>query len=291
VTPTGNKVAAGGLPQQNPTASRMATPHRSRRDRQMDGDVLVVGGESSSGLGDDGGHRHGSSTPAAAGAGNARAPVPEVVRGGLDDKVKPSALLAGKAGQRPDLSLLLRRNTAIPCGTVTYIVSEHPGSVMCVVANDVYSADGSVVLIERGSVAHGERREVMLQGQARIGAIWSRIDTPYGVFADVNSLATDALGATGIPAQIDNHLSERFGGAVLLSLIGDFGQAVANRANNSGGTIQFSNTSTAGQDLASKTLEHTINIPPTGYVNQGAATTILVLRDMDFRGVYELARK
>jgi type IV secretion system protein VirB10 len=77
----------------------------------------------------------------------------------------------------------------------------------------------------------------------------------------------------------------------LLSLIGDFGQAVANRANNSGGTIQFSNTSTAGQDLASKTLEHTINIPPTGYVNQGAATTILVLRDMDFRGVYELARK
>lgn len=252
--------------------------------RRMDGDVLVQMGGGAGGFGD--GH-----TGAPGGTLPVRQVAAESPRGGLDDKVKPSVLQAGIAGQRQDMSMLLQRGTAIPCGDITKIVSEHSGMVMCVVSNDVYSADGKVLLIERGSKAFGERREVMLQGQARIAAIWSRIDTPYGVYVDVNSLATDTLGATGIPANVDNHFGQRFGGAVLLSLIGDIGQAAANRTRDGGGTITFGNTATAGQDLASKTLDNTINIPPTGYVNQGEATTILVLRDMDFRSVYELARK
>jgi type IV secretion system protein VirB10 len=266
------------------TAPRIQTASQ----RRMDGDVLVLVGGGNGGFGDDG------SAPRI-GALSGALPVTQAAiespRNGLDDKVKPSVLQAGIAGQRQDMSLLLQRGTAIQCGNITKIVSEHSGMVTCVVSNDVYSADGKVVLIERGSKAFGERREVMLQGQARIAAIWSRIDTPYGVFADVNSLATDPLGAAGIPANVDNHLSQRFGGAILLSLIGDIGQAAANRTRDGGGTITFGSTATAGQDLASKTLDNTINIPPTGYVNQGEATTIFVLRDMDFRSVYELARK
>jgi type IV secretion system protein VirB10 len=242
--------------------------------RRMDGDVLSDG-----------------HTGAPGGTLPVRQVAAESPRGGLDDKVKPSVLQAGIAGQRQDMTFLLQRNTVIPCGDITKIVSEHSGALTCVVSNDVYSADGKVVLIERGSKAFGERREVMVQGQARIAAIWSRIDTPYGVYVDVNSLATDPLGGTGIPANVDNHFGQRFGGAILLSLIGDIGQAAANRTRDGGGTITFGNTATAGQDLASKTLDNTINIPPTGYVNQGEATTILVLRDMDFRSVYELARK
>jgi len=274
-TPAGARAAGAGS-----GAPRVQTAAQ----RRMDGDVLVQMGGGAGGFGD--GH-----TGAPGGILPVRQVAAESPRGGLDDKVKPSVLQAGIAGQRQDMSMLLQRGTAIPCGDITKIVSEHSGMVMCVVSNDVYSADGKVLLIERGSKAFGERREVMLQGQARIAAIWSRIDTPYGVYVDVNSLATDTLGATGIPANVDNHFGQRFGGAVLLSLIGDVGQALANRARDGGGTITFGNTSTAGQDLASKTLDNTINIPPTGYVNQGEATTILVLRDMDFRSVYELARK
>lgn len=285
VTQTGGRAAAttGGAP---------AAPRMTRAQRQMDGDVLVTGGSGgASALGDDGSRRAGAPSGVAGVVRAAASGAVDVARNGLDDKVKPSALLAGKAGQRPDLTMLLHRGTSIPCSDITAISSEQAGMVMCVVSNDVWSSDGKVVLIEKGSKAFGERREAMLQGQSRIGAVWTRIDTPYGVFADVNSLATDPLGRAGILANVDNHLSERFGGAVLLSLIGDAGQAMANRANNGGGTIQFSSTATAGQDLATKTLEHTINIPPTGYVNQGVVNTILVLRDMDFRGVYELARK
>jgi type IV secretion system protein VirB10 len=55
------------------------------------------------------------------------------------------------------------------------------------------------------------------------------------------------------------------------------------------GPVQLTNTASAGQDLASKTLSSTINIPPTAYSMQGSAINIFVARDMDFRTVYELA--
>lgn len=293
VTGTGQTAHTGGSTTAGQTSAGNSAPRvQTVAERRMDGDVLVkTGGIGSAfgGLGDDGSRR--SPAPGGMpGMPNLRQ-VADAPRNGLDEQVKPSVLQSGAAGQRQDLDLLLHRGTAIPCGTITSIVSEHPGMVMCVVSNDVYSSNGKVLLIERGSKAFGERREVMLQGQARIAALWSRIDTPNGVFVDVNSLATDSMGAAGIPAKVDNHLGERFGGAILLSLISDLGQAAANRASDSRGTIQFGTTATAGDDLASKTLENTINIPPTGYVTQGSATTILVLRDMDFRSVYELARK
>lgn len=211
-------------------------------------------------------------------------------KNGFDEKLKPSQLIAGVAAQRPDLSMLLRRGTSIPCGQKTKIVTTHPGMVSCVISKDVYSADGKVLLVERGSEAFGEQRSAMMQGEASIEVLWARIDTPKGVAIDINSLGTDSLGASGHPAEVDNHLMQRFGGAVMLSLISDFGQALSNRASDGNATLRLTTTSTAGQDLATKTLENTINIPPTGNSQQGAAINIFVARDMDFRSVYELAR-
>lgn len=211
-------------------------------------------------------------------------------KNGFDEKLKPSQLVAGVAAQRPDLSMLLRRNTNITCGQYTYIKTTNPGAATCVVSKDIYSANGEVLLIERGSMVFGEVRDGLSQGQDSIPVLWSRIDTPRGVTVDINSLGTDALGASGVPVSVDNHLMQRFGGAVMLSLISDFGQALSNRASDGQGTVRLTTTSTAGQDLATKTLENTINIPPTGYSRNGSVVNILLLRDMDFRSVYELAR-
>lgn len=270
--------AAGGGQPSGQAAGQGAVPVVTPAQRRMSGDVLVDFGAF-------------AAQPAAPGHG-----MPPVRDGGtppkngFDEKLKPSLLVAGVAAQRPDLSMLLRRSTNIICGQYTYIKTTNPGAATCVVSKDVYSANGEVLLIERGSMVFGEAREGLSQGQDSIPVLWSRIDTPTGVSVDINSLGTDALGASGLPVEVDNHLMQRFGGAVMLSLISDTGQALSNRANNGQGTIRLNSTSTAGQDLATKTLENTINIPPTGFSPNGKVINILLLRDMDFRSVYELAR-
>ncbi len=276
---TGNTRTLANSQQDSENEPPVVTPEH----RRLSGNVLV---SFSSDLG------QGNNSGSSGGIVNAMlgTNVSSPPKDGFDDKLKPSALLAGQALQRPDLRYLMRRGTSIQCGQKTKIVTDHPGMVSCQVSKDVYSANGDVLLIERGSDVFGEQRSAVMQGQASIEVLWSRIDTPTGVAIDINSLATDSLGASGIPAEIDNHVMKRFGGAVMLSLIGDVGQAFVNKASSANSPIQLTNTAGAGQDLASKTLENTINIPPTATSLQGSAINIFVARDMDFRTVYELAR-
>ena len=39
--------------------------------------------------------------------------------------------------------------------------------------------------------------------------------------------------------------------------------------------------------MATEALKNSINIPPTGYINQGSRINIIVARDVDFGSVYE----
>jgi type IV secretion system protein VirB10 len=263
-------------------------------DRRMSGDILVTSNGGGNGAGSEAAQpvvrAGGSSESGMASAGGFMGASAQTTRGSLDDKLKPSNLVAGVAVQRPDLNMLLRRGTSIECTQKTRIVTTNPGGVGCTIAKDVWSSNGAVKLIERGSEAFGELRDNLVAGQAFVPVLWSRIETPSGVVVDINSFGTDSLGASGQPVYVDNHLMQRFGGAVLLSLISDFGQALSNKASDGGGSIQLTTSSRAGQDLASRTLESTINIPPTGYGRQGDVINIFVMRDIDFRGVYELAR-
>ena len=155
-----------------------------------------------------------------------------------------------------------------------------PGLIGCTVAQDVWSDDGSTLLVRKGAKAKGEQRDAVLQGQGSIAVIWDEIDDG-DVTIPLNSPATDPLGAAGIPAYVDEHFWLRFKGALMVSLIGDFGQALANKATGSGQQITFSNSSNATQDVAAETLRNTINIPPTAYSNQGSVINIFVARDID----------
>ncbi|WP_455289973.1 type IV secretion system protein VirB10 [Cupriavidus necator] len=213
-------------------------------------------------------------------------------RGGsaFDERLSPSTLASVKAGRLPELSYLLKRGTVIPCGTRTRIVTTYPGMTSCIVSRDVYSANGKTLLIRAGSEVTGEQRSALLQGQARIFVLWSRIDLSDGNFAQLDSPGADALGASGQEASVDTHFWDRFGGALLLSVVGDVGQVLSNLTTRAGSTsISVSGTASAMQQVMAETLKHTLNIPPTAYSNQGAQINIFVARDVDFRSVYELA--
>jgi type IV secretion system protein VirB10 len=160
--------------------------------------------------------------------------------------------------------------------------------VKCTVLQDVYSANGHTLLIRAGAQAFGESRTALMQGQAKIPVLWNEIDDGK-VKITLNSPAADALGGSGMDAYVDNHFWLRFGGAMMVSLISDFGQALANKTVGGGtSTVTFSGTSNTADSAAEQALKSTIDIPPTAYTNQGAVTNIFVARHIDMSNVYKV---
>jgi type IV secretion system protein VirB10 len=142
------------------------------------------------------------------------------------------------------------------------------------------------VLLDRGSQLVGEYQGGLTQGQARIFVLWTRVKTPNGVIIPLDSPGTDALGRTGHEGFVDNHFFQRFGAAVIYSLVRDSIQ-LAQRRNNSNINIGGNGTDAVAVEM----LRNTINIPPTLNINQGDHIQIMVARDLDFSTVYNLEAK
>ena len=191
------------------------------------------------------------------------------------------------ASKRGDKTLLLTRGTTIPCVLVTKIVTDHAGLTKCQATKNVWSADGKTVLIERGSIFLGEQTAAMLQGQARVAVRWTQMETPKGVLVDIDSPSVGKLGAAGNAAWVNTHFWKRFGGSIMISLIGDISNGVSKRIGKSHSDFTLEESADNLDDMATEALKNSINIPPTGTINQGSLLNIMVARDIDFRSVYE----
>ena len=86
---------------------------------------------------------------------------------------------------------------------------------------------------------------------------------------NIDSLGADPLGGSGHPARVNTHFWKRFGGSIMLSLIDDVAGYASSRRSNGNNNVTFDSTTQSAQDMASLALQNSINIPPTGYVNQG----------------------
>ncbi|MRI55296.1 type IV secretion system protein VirB10 [Methylobacterium sp. DB1607] len=207
-------------------------------------------------------------------------------RNELSDKLKPTPIEGVRAARLPNRNLLVAQGTAIPCVLETAMSSDVAGFVSCVINRDVMSDNGHVVLMEKGTQMVGEYRGNVRRGSSRMFVLWSRAKTPTGVIVNLASPATDALGRAGFDGEIDNHFLERFGGALLLSIVGNAGQ-IAGRQLSEGG-LQINTAQSGSQSAAAIATENSINIPPTLNKNQGELVSIFVARDLDFSSVYSL---
>ena len=208
--------------------------------------------------------------------------------GGELQKSATSRVSAGLLGDR---SLILPKGTAFTCALKTKLISAASGFVSCQVQRNVFSDDGRVLLVERGSHMDGEYRMASVRpGTVRIPVLWTRIRTPNGVTVDIESPGTGPLGESGVDGYVDNRWAERIGAAMLLSLIDDSVKlAIEDRGSaGTGNTIVLPSTTSSTSKLAEKVLDSTINIPPLIYQNQGGIVGIYVARDVDFSLVYEL---
>lgn len=210
-------------------------------------------------------------------------------RNDLADKLKPTPIEGVRAARLPNRNLLVTQGTSIPCVLETAMSSDVAGFVSCVVVRDVMSDSGNVVLMEKGTQVVGEYRGNVRRGSKRLFVLWTRAKTPTGVIAALSSPATDALGRAGFDGEIDTHFWERFGSALLLSVVGD-ASSIGRQQLQDSSSIQINNTTGATNTAAGIAVEQSINIPPTLNKNQGELVNIFVARDVDFSSVYQLQR-
>lgn len=183
---------------------------------------------------------------------------------------------------------MTKLDTLIPQGAViggvmeTALNSDLPGFARAIVQRDVRSFDGSTVLIPAGSRMIGQYKSGIAQGASRVFVLWTRLIRPDGVSIELASPAVDDLGRAGIGGKVNRHFLQRFGGAVLTSVLSAGINAAAASAS-SGSTILVGSSGQAANlaNLASQNAD----IPPTITTKQGAAVRIFVARDLDFSRV------
>ena len=195
-----------------------------------------------------------------------------------------------RARRMPNRTFLLPKGTFIDCIQETKVDTTVPGMTSCVIPRPLYSADGKVLLIERGSKVIGEYKGAVENGLNRIFVLWTQLQTPTGVRINLDSLGTDEMGGSGLSGHVDYHWWKRFGNALLFSLIQDGFEFAGNQASdNNGGVNYYQNSQDGMEEIVREAMRQSGNIPPTLTRNQGSRIGIFVGRDLDFSSVYGLA--
>ncbi len=232
------------------------------------------------------------------------------------NQVGNEAVEMSRATQNRRIDALVAQGTMIRGILETAIQSDLPGQVRAVTAEDIWSFDGRRVLIPAGTRLIGEYRSGLARGQTRIFVVWTRLLRSDGVSVALGSIGTDDLGRAGLTGTVDNKYLERFGSAILLSVVGGAAQFIAGLGNanqQTSGPIQVvdpvtgqvtivqpqpnqlalnarqigaQTTAQTLTQLAQEALRDQISIPPTVHVDQGARIMIFVRRDLDFSAVY-----
>lgn len=179
-----------------------------------------------------------------------------------------------------DVSSVVLEGTILSGVLETAINSDLPGYVRAIVSDNVRSFDGARVLVPRGSRLIGQYRSGLAIGESRAFVVWTRLVLPDGASIRIASPATDTLGRAGLTGSVDRHFLQRFGSAILLSVVG---AGLDYAAMSAGGDNQVVvGTTSDAYAIAQAALQSNMNIPPTVKVPQGSPIRIFVARDLYF---------
>ncbi|MCA1288396.1 TrbI/VirB10 family protein [Salipiger bermudensis] len=191
----------------------------------------------------------------------------------------PSAITQAEVIANPSNTVI--QGTMIQAVMETALDSSLPGQTRAIISEDVFSYDGSRLLIPRGSRLIGRYRSGIEIAQKRVTIAWDRIVLPNNQTVQISSFGGDALGRSGVTGFVDTRFDERFGSAALISIIS---------AAPSVAAAQVEDETTAdvledvGDDLADATdsvIGEYLSIGPVIYVDQGARVTVMVDRDLE----------
>jgi type IV secretion system protein VirB10 len=169
------------------------------------------------------------------------------------------------------------QGTLIPAMLETAIDTDVPGYARAIVSADVRAFDGEKVLIPRTSRLIGQYKSGLQAGQRRVYVIWTRLIRPDGVAVALGSPGTSYSGESGLGGKVDTHFFERFGSAMLLTVLGGLSTIGSGTTNIviAGG----------GQSAAAAAVGQTGQIGPTIRIHPGEPIRVFTARDLDFSHV------
>jgi type IV secretory pathway VirB10-like protein len=176
--------------------------------------------------------------------------------------------------------------TLIPALLETEVNSDLPGPLLAQVSRDVYDFHQQSVLVPRGTRLLGRYDNQVAVGQQRMLVAWTRLTFPDGSGFDLPGLPTsDAGGAAGLGAHVENHLLRLFGDALLLSLLAAGADLSQPQNRNlslapSAGSVA---SAAVGQELANvglQLLRRDLSIQPTLRLAAGTPFVVFVNGDL-----------
>ena len=197
-----------------------------------------------------------------------------VLNGALPTSVTQAEVIAN-----PSNTII--QGTMIQAVMETALDSSLPGQTRAVVSEDVFSFDGSRLLIPRGSRLIGRYQSGVDIAQRRVTIAWDRIILPNNQTIQISSFGGDELGRSGVTGFVDTRFDERFGSAALISLISAAPSAAAANVQDETAADVLEDV---GDDLADATdsvIGDYLSIGPVIYVDQGARVTVMVDRDLE----------
>lgn len=196
-------------------------------------------------------------------------------------------------------SLFVLQGTVIPCAMQTRVVSDIPSQAMCVVSENIRSADSKTVLIPKGSKVYGEYQPPD-ESSGRIAFFWSRLVTPNFIDIGLEAPSIDALGGGGTKAMIDRRWSQRVLGSLAVSIGIDvfnwryaalaptqtISKVNADGSRTSETTPLQSITVETAKAFANQELQKKLATKSLYVINQGTVGSIVTTKDLDFTSAY-----
>lgn len=187
-----------------------------------------------------------------------------------------------------------RAAAALYQGTIVQVIldrainTDNPGTARGRVRSDVYdSVTQSILLIPRGSLVILPYLNSMLVGDSRILVAGERLIFPNGKSMSLSGTpAADMQGASGIPADVDNHFYEMFKTSFM---VGAASLLLPKSQQNVSISDTVSGGSRTGGSILGTTLYDTIkqisarnaSIRPTGSIEVGEPFTLMLSKDIE----------
>jgi type IV secretory pathway VirB10-like protein len=205
---------------------------------------------------------------------------------------------AGSLGQDDTLAATVRdpispflvtAGDVIPCVAEGGEDSDTPGQFVGRVSRNIYdSATGRFLLIPQNSKVIGTYDNIVTNGQTRIPTVITRIIFPDSSSIPIGAMpAADEAGFAGLHDQVDTHLWEKFGNALVLAA-GSAGIQISQGTgqSNNGYNAQQVGAAAIGQqfgELGEEFARSGLSIPNTLRIRNGYNFVVQVTKDMVLR--------